>query len=141
MPALNHFLFKCPKMVCAINFSGLPLLPCPIVPTGPPNNFTGYVDSPMSANLSWTPPNLSQQNGHITRYAINITVVTTGTSYVNYSTSETIILVLKPWRNYTFAVAAETAVGMGPFTDHLKLTTPQYGMMNLSVQPVLMLLS
>lgn len=98
-----------------------------IVPTGPPNNFTGHVDSPTSAILSWTAPNLSQQNGLIVKYAISITEVKTGTSYFEYSTSKSLTLTLKPWRNYTIALAAETAVGTGPFTDNLELTTPQDG--------------
>ena len=97
------------------------------MPTAPPNNFTGYVESSTSAVLSWTAPNQVDQNGIITRYVIDVANTKDGTSYYEYSTSKTITLTLKPWNVYEVAVAAETVAGIGPYTGHLELETPQDG--------------
>ena len=68
------------------------------------------------------------QNGVITRYSVNITNRNSGES-VLLSTAETSITVqqLTPFTAYLCSVAAETSVGLGPYTLPLTVTTNEDG--------------
>ena len=100
-----------------------------LVPTGPPQNISGFVISSTKIQLSWEPPVSELQNGPVQSYTI--TVFETNT---NLTTQEhrdflhsTIILTgLHPNYQYDLSVAAYT-VGLGPSAS-LTLTTLEDGM-------------
>ena len=100
-----------------------------IVPSGPPQNVSGFVISSTKIQLSWEPPVSELQNGPMQSYTI--TVFETNT---NLTTQEhrdflhsTITLTrLHPNYQYDLSVAAYT-VGLGPSVS-LTLTTLEDGM-------------
>ena len=86
-------------------------------------NFTLVSLTPFT--LTWNPPPIEDQNGVITSYTLKVTertayqLVVQSQTYQNNS--------LEKFTAYTFAVAAMTAVGVGPFTNPIALTTPEGG--------------
>ena len=97
-------------------------------PNAPPENFTAAPTSPRSANVTWNPPTVDQQNGVIIRYIINVTVVETGQMFQLTSTTTTLnINTLSPYRTYICTIAAMTSVGIGPFSTQFTFATPQDG--------------
>ena len=78
--------------------------------------------------LSWQPPPVEDQNGDITGYILNITVLETGESeeVLTESTSYTFDPVM-PNTPYTAAVAAQTSAGRGPFSATVSVHTLEDG--------------
>ena len=73
--------------------------------------------TPYSISLKWTPPPPKQQNGAIIRYIVNVTNIDTLETIQYYSTVTSITIIgLDTYTTYVCIVAAETAVGVGPFT-------------------------
>ena len=97
-----------------------------VVPTSPPLEFTKASLSPLS--LTWQAPSIGNQNGALTGYTLRVSEGARDNVYMleTLSPSYTNASLLK-FTNYTFAVAAETAVGVGPFTDPIAVTTPAGG--------------
>ena len=78
--------------------------------------------------LQWQPPPLSDQNGVIRSYLINITVVETGTTLQLISQSNARnISGLHPYYTYILTVAAVT-IGPGPYGLVLTIRMPEDGM-------------
>lgn len=96
------------------------------VPSGPVLNTVGAVTSPTSANASWDPPLLDQQNGIIEGYIVNVTTIADNEvlQLVTQSTSLE-IATLSPFRTYYIVVAAFTSTGIGPFGSVITISTPQ----------------
>ena len=91
-------------------------------------NFIANATTPYSAFLTWSPPPFEQQNGVITGYVINVTVLGSNISFTLYSnTSSYFVNTLKPFRTYICIIAAQTSIGMGPFGQLFILRTPQAG--------------
>ena len=67
--------------------------------------------------LAWEPPPIEDQNGDITSYVLNVTILETAeiqevlTQYTNYTLDP-----VAPNTLYTAAVAAWTSAGRGPFS-------------------------
>jgi len=67
--------------------------------------------------LAWEPPLIEDQNGDITSYVLNVTIMETAeilevlTQYTNYTLD-----LVTPNTLYTAAVAAQTSAGRGPFS-------------------------
>ena len=99
-----------------------------IVPSGYPQSITANATSPFSIVINWDPPVEEQQSGVIVGYTINVThtdmLVTT--QYFTNSTSITITS-LEPYTTYVCVVAADTAVGTGPFSHLIFVQTPEAG--------------
>ena len=68
------------------------------------------------------------RNGKIIKYTVKVISVETGVES-QLSTTETSLLVisLTPYKTYQFSVAASTAVGQGPYTSSISVTTPEDG--------------
>jgi receptor-type tyrosine-protein phosphatase Q len=98
------------------------------VPNGEPQNFTASSTSPFMAELSWSPPLAEEQNGVIINYIINVTDTETGDEFQLSTSHNTLTIAsnLKPYTTYTCVIAAETFVGLGPFTQHVSFTTHEY---------------
>ena len=98
------------------------------VPNGSPQNITATEISSRSATLTWSPPLLEDQNGNITAYFINATVVGSGEMFQLVSQSTILeIDTLIPYTTYSILIAASTSVGSGPFSTVLTIQTPEDG--------------
>ena len=72
------------------------------------------------------PPN--QQNGDIIRYVINVTHADTLENIQYYSTMTSITITgLDPYTTYVCVVAAETTIGVGPFSHLFFVQTKEAG--------------
>ena len=99
-----------------------------LVPSGPVANITGFADSPYSVTLMWIPPPNDQHNGVLTGYVVNVAILENNGSFSQISQNSSLILdTLKPFRTYTFAIAAMTVVGVGPTGDLITIKTPPTG--------------
>ena len=98
------------------------------VPSGLPEKVSGSSTSPYSAFLSWNPPPLDQQNGDIIQYIVNVTHTDT-LNTMQYITTVAYITItgLDPYTTYVCVVAAETAVGVGPFSHLYFIQTDETG--------------
>ena len=78
--------------------------------------------------ITWQPPPLSDQNGIIITYVVNISLEVNDTVPEQYITSSLNVMVvgLHPFSAYVVAVAAETGVGRGPFSS-FTIHTPEDG--------------
>lgn len=82
--------------------------------------------------MRWEAPNMADQNGIITGYLVNFTVVSTGQSFTRSSTNTSLTLDgLLPFTTYTCYVAAMTQVGPGPFSMPTSFLTNQTGKLKL----------
>ena len=76
----------------------------------------------------WTPPPPNQQNGVIIRYVINVTHIDTLETIQYYSTVTSITITgLDPYTTYVCVVAAETTIGVGPFSHLFFVQTEETG--------------
>ena len=90
---------------------------CTAAPSGFPHNFSATVVATRSLSVSWNTLPSEDQNGVIVRYRVNITVLVTKEMYQLLSANNSItVLSLRPYTTYIFTIAAETAVGVGPFS-------------------------
>lgn len=78
--------------------------------------------------ITWEAPNEADQNGIITSYLINVTLVSTSQSFTRTSTNTTLRLNgLQAFTSYTCWVAARTQVGLGPFNMPISFLTEETG--------------
>lgn len=97
-------------------------------PSGSPQNLTANNISSWSAILNWNPPLPVHQNGNITAYIINASVVGSGETLQFFSDSTLLELdTLAPYTTYSFVIAASTSVGMGPFSTEVVIQTQEEG--------------
>ena len=83
--------------------------------------------------MSWIPPHKNEQNGIITNYTLRTTDIVSNTTFKNVSSSNFIVLTnLKPYRNYSFTVAASTIKGAGPQTEESTFETEEDGELELT---------
>ena len=97
--------------------------------------------SPYSIVINWEPPPEEEQSGVIIGYTIKVTQTDTlvATQYFTTSTSITITS-LEPYTTYLCVVAADTAVGTGPFSHLVFVQTLEAGQYD-NRQPISMALS
>ena len=98
------------------------------VPTASPENLQLFPQDPRTLLLTWQPPVDEHKNGIITGYVINITEMETKIQ-LQLVTEQTSIIVdsLHPFYTYGCIVAAETFIGMGPFTVEVVVEMPEAG--------------
>ena len=88
-----------------------------IVPSAPPENITTTDVSTTYVHLNWTLPPTEYHNGVITGYVVWVTMANTQESYnLKSNTTELLVDSLTPDSEYIFAVAAQTVIGIGPFS-------------------------
>ena len=76
---------------------------------------------------SWDPPSLQHRNGEIVRYVVNVTLTARGGVQVANGELRTLFTTvtsltvdsLHPHYTYSFSVAAENSVGVGPNAETL----------------------
>ena len=88
-----------------------------LVPSHPPLNFRIIHRRLTSITLAWQPPPESEQNGIITTYTVQ--VIPPVQSPFMITTTELSLTVSSLLGNsqYSFAVAASTVVGIGPYSS------------------------
>ena len=81
-----------------------------------------------TVHLSWSPPTPSDQNGVIAVYTVSLVNKNTdqGSEYITSITAITISS-LSPFTTYYYAIAANTTVGMGPFSTSIPFLTDEDG--------------
>ena len=78
--------------------------------------------------LIWNPPLPEDQNGVIIRYTVNISVLVTMQMFQLFTDNNSIMVSsLRPYTTYSFTIAAETAVGVGPFSGTYMVMTATDG--------------
>ena len=84
-----------------------------VVPDGPPMNPTVGELGPTSLELSWLPPDITEQNGILQDYVVSYNFKG---SYIELNTSETSIILedLEEFTIYVITVNASTRIGVGP---------------------------
>jgi len=100
-------------------------------PSGAPGNVTVVEIASHSISLTWTPPTAENQNGIIIGYLMNFTVTETGEAFQLFSNSSDIRVVLTPYTQYTFILAAENNAGRGPYTQFFRVQTAEAGICDL----------
>ena len=98
-------------------------------PSGAPQNFIATATGKTSAQFTWQPPPLSDQNGIITYYLLrlvdesyNLTNIT-----INITNTDYTIATLEEYVRYSCQVAAATEAGVGPYSSPVEIITQQDG--------------
>ena len=91
----------------------------PIAPDLAPRNVTVNSGNPGSLNITWLPPEEIGQNGPITAYEIQYTVVGSNETMIEAVTSRNMFILtgLFPFVNYSIEIAAVTVNGTGPYSN------------------------
>ena len=129
VPVTTHEAGLCCKLTClSIVLSIFLIIPFDAAPYGPPRDFSITVLSPRSIFLSWSAPLFELQNGDITGYIIDIMVMQTGQSFqVSAEGTNITIGSINPYSSYVCHIAAQTSVGIGPFSNTVVIMTPEDG--------------
>lgn len=93
-------------------------------PSGAPENVTTIAISSTSVVVTWDRPLPHHRNGPITAYNLTVTEQLTGVrvlSLVVLITSE-VVISLRPFTTYDFAVSARNSVGYGPHQSVSQIT-------------------
>lgn len=101
------------------------------VPSGPPTEIKVDVINSTSAQVLLDEPPKDQQNGKITSYYIVLSKNESNQLvHHNFTADMTLIDLsfLRPFSEYNIYAAANTGVGMGPFTTPFTFHTPEDGM-------------
>ena len=98
------------------------------MPSSAPTGLSSTVQGSTSVLLSWSPPPAAEQNGVITVYTVEVvnTVTSNKDVYVTSSTSFTVVS-LDPFTAYDYAIAANTTIVMGPYTNYMAFKTLENG--------------
>ena len=82
-----------------------------------------------SVRLEWTSPPPDKRNGIILQYSLNVTAL--GMEHTTYYTSSDVtsfmIDNLHPYTVYAIVIAAETSIGIGPFSSLITMETLEDG--------------
>lgn len=82
----------------------------------------------MEAAIDWNSPPSSEHNGVIIAYSVSLIDSITGDEAIFIYNSTSIILKdLQPYTAYQCAVAAYTAVGLGPMSSYYLFRTAEDG--------------
>ena len=108
------------------------------VPSAPPENITTTDVSTTYAHLNWIPPPTEHHNGVLTGYVVLVTMANNQESYnLTSNTTELLVDSLTPDSEYIFAVAAQTMIGIGPFSGEITQQTKpsKYNISDTSPDP------
>lgn len=98
------------------------------VPRGPPLSVSVNVLNATCAIATWNAPSLTERNGLITHYVVNVSEIDTFHSLSQLSTQSYLELSsLHPSYTYQIRVAAATALGVGPYSVTNAFTMDESG--------------
>lgn len=97
--------------------------------TGPPGSVSITVLNHEQLHVSWTAPQVSDQNGEITGYRLSVTEVITQMMWTHNTSDVTqwTLNNLHPNYQYLVQVAAISATGEGKYSNAVSATTHPYG--------------
>ena len=101
-----------------------------VVPSGAPLNFSAVDISSRNFTLVWELPAPSERNGIITGYNITVTSLSSPLEdpKLFFTTALSVVIhPLNPHTEYICIIAANTAIGMGPFSLEINVWTEQDG--------------
>ena len=102
-------------------------------PTGPPINPRANPTNPTTVMFEWSEPHYSERNGMITQYTLEVCQTDPAGLCRGYTEALTSIYKsLHPGYEYTWGVAAHTAVGRGPYSSLIRFRMPEDGKNNCS---------
>ena len=97
------------------------MLYIPVGPSAPPQNVTTIVINATAILISWNIPPFLDQNGDIIGYQLMITnqnrTNSSATVYNIANITSYVATMLEEFEVYSIEIAAQTAVGLGPFSD------------------------
>ena len=101
-----------------------------VVPSGPPKDIKFKYDNPALLDMSWSPPDVEEQNGLITNYSV---CFQNGTAAENCSSNETTTIStnttstklenLHKAEIYYIWIRAHTKIGPGPYSEKNQIIT------------------
>ena len=110
-------------------------------PSSPPINVGVSNLTSSSLNATWEPPLPASRNGVIIGYFINVTVIEDSiTIQLVSSTTSLVVNSLEPFTSYTIAVAAQTTVATGPYSQAVSVMTMEDGEKNWAKRVLITLL-
>ena len=110
-------------------------------PGAPPETVNVIEIFPDSFEISWSPLSVQDHNGEITGYNVTVTATNTGESFTVFSeTNSTTVKSLTPFTTYTYAVAAATIAGIGPYSIASTVVTGEAGTYVYCEFPVIVLI-
>ena len=83
-----------------------------------------------SFTILWSPPLPDDQNGVIINYKLDFTELGTHYSSVFFTNATSYeVMMLDPFTSYAVSIAAATAIGFGPLSQHFPVQTAEDGML------------
>lgn len=101
----------------------------PPVPDAPPQEVEANATNSRTLVLTWEPPDNNDRNGIIIKYTINITELETNLpfDFIIGNTTRLTVPGLHPFYRYSYTVAAETVIGLGPDSTTRVFQMPEDG--------------
>ena len=115
-----------------------------LAPSAAPQNLVAHLNATShdSIFLSWDPLPLTERNGVILGYVVNLTDISNGSNIQLYSESHNLTVhFLRPYTTYTCIVAAYTSIGTGLFSAEISVQTQETSKNVISSNCCLTLLS
>ena len=99
------------------------------MPSNTPKNKTILLLNATSAEIHWDPPPFEEQNGIIQFYTLFITEVNTSRLIEQLRTENASarLQLFRPFHAYQLVIAANTIVGLGPFSNPTLFQMPESG--------------
>ena len=99
------------------------------MPSNTPQNITILLLNATSAEIHWDPPPFEEQNGIIQFYTLFVTEVDTSRVIEQLRTENGSARLqrFRPFRVYQLVIAANTIVGLGPFSSPTLFQMPESG--------------
>ena len=97
------------------------------VPSEAPQNLRVTKVSTHSVSLTWKAPPFASRNGAIIDYTIQVLDKRNIVSHLSSKQPSVTLQDLEDNRLYNFSVAANTSIGVGPYSLHLTVKTKNYG--------------
>ncbi|XP_018323057.1 roundabout homolog 2-like isoform X2 [Agrilus planipennis] len=95
------------------------------VPSAPPDSISAGLFNSTSGWIRWSPPPPQHHNGAIIGYKLLLKSTTVRAITVNATTTSLLLTNLTAGTGYTVKIAAVTQMGMGPFSEPMKLLASQ----------------
>ena len=98
------------------------------VPSGPPQNISQVSVTSTVIRLIWELPLPENQNGDIIGYSVEISALEISETNVQFVVGEELELTgLRPFTTYSVVIAAQTAIGIGPYSRIFRVQTLEDG--------------
>ena len=98
------------------------------MPSGPPQKISQVSVTSTVIRLIWELPLPENQNGDIIGYSVEISALEISETNVHFVVGEELELTgLRPFTTYSVVIAAQTAIGIGPYSRIFHVQTLEDG--------------